>query len=205
MADLNRHCQFMRQSLQRHLPQPTTAAIAPVRADQPFLRRRIAGTRGLPAHVPPPTADGLDPLPSTVPEVADQFFLFRVHRNCWLRTLLKDQDGGVDIFKLSISIRMAIPLLPFAVALQAIPSGTQQAAYRAFTHRMPLRSQFSRLRYPTDASPTIVLRFDCRPLPPHPLIHQRQQRKILGPNLFDGVYVFHTRHSIQRQKSVNLF
>ncbi len=109
--------------------------------------------------------------------------------------------------QLRIADRFAFPPTAFATDAQRHRPLRLGSSMRHFGKAFPNRvhRQASRLRYPTDAAPTMVLRFDCRPLPPHSFIHQRQQRKILGPNLFDGEYAFHTRHSIRRDKSVNLF
>ena len=67
-------------------------------------------------------------LAARVAEIADQFLFLGVDRD---RRLLFRQSGGhlgVDIAELGISVRMAVALLGFTVALQAVARIVEQSS-----------------------------------------------------------------------------
>ncbi len=94
------------------------------------------------------------PFAARSPEFADQFFLFRVHRNGRLAALLKRLHLTVEMLKLRVPVGMVRPLAGFAVALQTVARGVQQPPHRACTDRVPLRRQGPRQFSRTLAQPT---------------------------------------------------
>ena len=87
------------------------------------------------------------------PEVPDQFFLLGVHRNRGLTTLLKVLHLSIEMFKLRIPIWVIRTFLRFAIALQTVAHGMQQASHRAGTDGMTLGRQRARQFSGTFAEP----------------------------------------------------
>ena len=83
------------------------------------------------------------PLASTITILADQFLLFRIHRDHRLTPMLKVLNGGVEVFKLGITIRMIRAFFRLSVALQTVARREQQSPNRAGTDRVPLFGQFT--------------------------------------------------------------
>jgi len=71
------------------------------------------------------------PLAPAILELAHQLLLLRVHRDDWLRALLKAFDRRVDVLELSIPIRMVRSFFRLAFALQAVAGRVEQSPYRS--------------------------------------------------------------------------
>ncbi len=86
------------------------------------------------------------PLPTAVFVVADQFFLFGIHRDDGNALAQGRFDHPVDITKLRVAIWMVVAFLCLAVALQAVTILTQKFGDLGVADRMLQRRQFRRQR-----------------------------------------------------------
>lgn len=111
------------------------------------------------------------PLPACILEIANQFLLFRVHRNNRLADSMLSDDLPIDVFKLCISVRVLVAFTCLSVRLQTVSRLLQKMPYQTVTDRMSHPSQL--LRQHSQA-------LGCPPkrrlrVSPSPGFHQRLQ------------------------------
>src|SRR5512135_1751483 len=125
------------------------------------------------------------PGPPWVLEGPDQFFLLGIDRNDRLSLCQSRLYLPVDMFKLSVTIRMMSPFQRFGVGLQAVPQVAEQLPYDGATDEMPLMTQCLRQAAQAFAGPPQGGFWIPSRQRLHPALQVSQQAGILfGPFFF---------------------